>query len=1067
MQERNNHDEQPKKKVKLKQEIQNETYFKKLRELFFRLNTIYTFLMCRKHVIPSFQTITKPISKALKRDVTELDLAMIAAIIPRDCIFKYIDENQIHTETKVYSFANGGYQQKDNDIFDLKDTKSQFEIPKSTQILIFEFVDGNMKRSWTSSENVSQVRLPTYTSDEMKKMITKRSVRFKEKLDEFIKSQSELGLDPYEELSIRAKAILPREKEYQDPIEAMTMAHQIKGEEEVLLDEESGLTRPTIDTVIARLRKTDTYNDQIKDHFKIPAKTAEFGELDFELAPEIHQAMEHKTFYTHQADAINSVHRGENVIITTSTSSGKSLIYQLSAIDILLKDPESTFMYIFPTKALAQDQKRAFEAIITRIPQLSDISVETYDGDTEKLTRANIRKKARVIFTNPDMIHASILPNHTSWRHFLFNLKIVVVDELHVYKGLFGSNVALVMRRLVRLCHDYYENDALRFISCSATLKNPIQHMKDIFGIENVKLIHEDGSPRGPKNLVVWNPPTLTQHVRKRENFIKESANILVQLILQNVRTIAFCFVRRVCELLMKEVRTIFEDMGRTDLITDVMSYRGGYSATDRRKIERELFHGNLKAVISTNALELGIDIGGLDAVLMCGFPLSMANFHQQSGRAGRRNNDSLTLVVASDSPVDQHYVAHPKLLLDADDPDSFQDLIIDFDNLLILEGHIQCAAFELPIRLERDSRYFNREYLSKICAEKLPHNNEGFHASNKFLPWPSKHLSLRGVEEDRFAVIDITNGRNIVIEEVETKRTSFTIYDGGIFIHQGYPYLVKEFNPNEKYATVQRVDVDWVTSQRDYTNVDPLLIEMVRSMKESDIPIYFGKIRTEIVVFGFFKVDKYKRIIDAVETHNDPITYFSKGLWVDIPEKALDICERKQLNVAAAIHAAQHSIMGTFPRFIVAGVDEILSECKAPEKEFAERQTQRKRPARMVFYDSRGGEYGSGLSIKVFEHFDEILIAALTRIEECPCEDGCPECVAAAFCTEHSLVISKPGALILLHSILGHDEVDFADNVKDGPEPNLPDIKVETVYAVKEHVKFANNFKLIEVNDN
>lgn len=1050
------------KKIKL----DNDTHsyisnFKDLRDFFFRLNTIYTFLMCRKYVVPTFNTITKPISKALKKDITELDLAKIAAILPRDCVFKYIDENQLHTETKVYDFKNGGYQQKDNDIFDLKDVNSRYEDQHPTQILIFEFVDGNMKRSWTSSETVSQVRLPTFTTDEMKKMIARRSEHFEDKLKIFIEMHSDDNTDPFEELTKLAKKLLPRKKDYTDPIQAMMDAKALK-EENVIIDEESGSSRPTIDKVIQLLEETESYCDQIKENIKIPARKAQYGELNFDIAPEIYPAIEHGRFYLHQADALNAVHNGENVIITTSTSSGKSLIYQLSAIDILLKDPEATFMYIFPTKALAQDQKRAFENIVSKIPELSNLHVDTYDGDTEKDSRRVIRRNAKVIFTNPDMIHASILPNHTNWRHFLYNLKIVVVDELHIYKGLFGSNVALVMRRLLRLCREYYDNNDLRFISCSATLKNPTKHMKDIFGIKEVRLINEDGSPRGTKNLVVWNPPTLSQHQRKRENFIKESAEILVKLILQNVRTIAFCFVRRVCELLMKEVRNIFEDMGRTDLINDVMAYRGGYSPADRRKIEREMFHGNLKAVISTNALELGIDIGGLDAVLMCGFPLSMANFHQQSGRAGRRNHDSLTVVVASDSPVDQHYVAHPDTLLNVDDPDSYQDLVLDFENKLILEGHFQCAAFELPIEIERDSVYFNKDFLTKICEASLYRNDDGYHTSNRFLPWPSKHVSLRGVEEEKFAVVDITNGRNLVIEEVEASRTSFTLYDGAIFIHQGYPYLVKEMNPDERYAQVQRVDVDWVTSQRDFTDVDPDLIETVRSLKTSDTPVYFGNIKTKIVVFGYFKVDKFKRIIDAVETHNDPIIYFSKGLWIDIPQIVLELCVSKELSIAGAIHAAEHGIMGVFSRFIVAGVDEIRTECKAPEKEFAIRQTERQRPARLVFYDSKGGKYGSGLSTKIFEHIDEILEATLKRIEECPCEVGCPECVAAAYCKERCLVLSKPGAILILHCILGHDPVEFLDKIQEGPEPNMPDIKVETVVPVTDHIKFAKSFKII-----
>lgn len=1039
--------------------------FNDLKLLFFRLNTLYTFLMCRKHVIPTFDTLRKPIEAALKRPIFELDFAKILVLIPRDCIFKYIDENQIYTETKVFDFNNGGYQQKEADIFELKAIDSEYSKGLSSQLLIFEFVDGTMQNSWSSGDSSSKVRMPSFSTDEMKKMISKRKIAFEQALDCFIKKYNSLGLDPNEELTKLANKLMPRKKDFEDPIEAMMNAKS-KKTAAVLLDEETGLERPTIEGMITDLKASDMYNSQIKEHYVIPERTADYKDLDFKISSEVYQALEHEKFYTHQADAINAIHKGENVIITTSTSSGKSLIYQLSAIDLLIKEPESTFMYIFPTKALAQDQKRAFETLVSKIPELSKLIVDTYDGDTEQDQRVFIRKNARVIFTNPDMIHTSILPNHPNWRHFLYNLKLVVVDELHIYKGLFGSHVALVMRRLLRLCQHFYENDKLHFISCSATLKRPVEHMKEMFGIQEVRLIHEDGSPRGTKHLVVWNPPTLSQHERKRENFIRESAKILVQLVLKNIRTIAFCFVRRVCELLMKEVRHIFEEMGREDLLTEVMSYRGGYAASDRRKIEREMFHGNLRAVISTNALELGIDIGGLDSVLMCGFPLSMANFHQQSGRAGRRNKDSLTLVVASDAPLDQHYVAHPQVLLDGDNADSFQELILDFDNILILEGHIQCAAFELPINIERDKAYFKEGHLKKICEERLHYNSDGYHTHNRFLPWPSKLVSLRGGEEDQFAVVDITNGRNSVIEEIEASRTSFTLYDGGIFIHQGYPYLVKEFNPDERYATVQRVDVDWFTSQRDYTDVDPEEIELIRSLETSDTPVYFGKIKITIIVFGFFKVDKYNRIMDAVETHNPPVIINSKGLWIDIPKRALDICEAKKLNLAGAIHAAQHGIMGLLPRFIVAGVDEIQTECKAPEKEFAKRQTSRKRPARLVFFDSKGGQYGSGLSVKAFEHIDEILDGSLKRIEECPCEDGCPACIVASFCKENNFVSSKRGAQVLLHCILGHDESEFLNKIKDGPESNMPEIKVETILPVSTHVNFSPDFQIIDIKE-
>jgi DEAD/DEAH box helicase domain-containing protein len=1011
-------------------------WLKELEKIHFRLNSYFTFISSRRQIIPKFEALKEPVEKVIGRELTEEDAAELLALLPDDILFKYVDENQFLTEKKEFVWQKG-HVQKDLDMFKLRD------LELTEQILVFEFIDGNLSKSRTKSAFYSEMKMPTYTPESMKRLIAKRSEKFILAANEYLLRCSKEHIDdPEQHLKQLAHPLIPRRRNYVDPIEQMIANRRLDPGEE----------RPLIPDMIEKL-KGSNYKNQIAGEFVIPERDANFQELDFSLTDNLLDSLDISGFYSHQAQALNAIYGGENVIISTSTSSGKSLIYQIPVLHILENVPQSSAMYIFPTKALAQDQKRSFQSLMNKM-RLSSL-VDTYDGDTESEKRAEIKNNARVIFTNPDMLHTSILPNHQSWRHFLLNLKYVVIDELHIYKGLFGSHVALVMRRLRRVC-DFLGNRDLQFISCSATLKDPVKHMKSIFGVEQITHIDEDGSPSGQKHMVVWNPPYINEKdiSAGRENFIAESAKILVQLVLNNVRTIAFCYVRRVCELLMKEVRNRFHELNQPDIVSQVMSYRGGYSASDRRQIEKEMFHGNLSAVISTNALELGIDIGGLDAVLMCGFPLSLSNFHQQSGRAGRRNKDSLTLVVGSDSPVDQHYIKHPQLLIERE----FQDLILDFDNMLILEGHLQCAAFELPIT-EADQKYFPN--MEKALG-KLDRDSEGFHAANRYLPWPSKHVSIRGIEEDQYAVVDITNNRNIVIEEVEASRTGFTLYEGGIFIHQGYPYLVREFNVEEHYAKVERVDVDWVTSQRDFTDVDPKEIERVRSIENSDVPIYFGKVVTTITVFGFYKVDRQKRILDAVEVHNPPVVIKSKGFWIDIPSKALDILIYKSLNAAGGIHAAQHAIMGMMPLIIVSGADEIHTECKAPEKEFAERQTSRKRPARLIFHDAKGGEYGSGLSIKAFDHIQALLEDALQRIEECPCEWGCPDCVAASFCKENSLVLSKPAALVILKVILGH-EFDL-DSIPDGPEPNLPEIKIETIVPVGLPVKFSPDVQIIDV---
>lgn len=1027
------------KKAKKDEKSHWPPWLKELEQIHFRLNSYFTFLSSRKHIVTKFETLKQPVEKTIKRDLTYEDVAKLVVLLPNDLVFRYVDENQVTVEKKQFEWSKG-YIQHDIDMFKLKDME------QTQQILILEFVDGDLSKSKTKSAYYTEMKLPTYTPESMKKLIAKRDGKFIKAANEFLKTCEEEGEDPESKLIQLAQSKIPRTREFIDPIEQMIANRR----------EEASDERPTIPDLIENI-KTTNYKQQIAGSFVLPERVALYEDLDFELSENLTTSLDIKGFYSHQAEALDAIHRGENVIISTSTSSGKSLIYQIPVLNILENVPQSTAMYIFPTKALAQDQKRSFQTLMNKMGLHA--LVDTYDGDTESDKRANIKHNARVIFTNPDMLHTSILPNHQAWRHFLLHLRFVVIDELHIYKGLFGSHVALVMRRLRRMC-SFLGNDNLQFISCSATLKDPIRHMNAIFGVEDQEIthIHKDGSPTGQKHLVVWNPPYINPNDLSsgRENFIHETAKILVKLVLNNVRAIAFCYVRRVCELLMKEVRNIFLELNKPELVSQVMSYRGGYSASDRRQIEQEMFHGNLSAIISTNALELGIDIGGLDAVLMCGFPLSLSNFHQQSGRAGRRNKDSLTLVVGSDSPVDQHYMKHPELLLDRE----FQDLILDFDNILVLEGHLQCAAFELPIA-DDDEKYFPN--MSKVL-NKLERDSQGYHCSARYLPWPSKNVSIRGIEEDQYAVVDITNNRNVVIEEIEASRTSFTLYEGGIFIHQGYPYLVREFNSDEHYAKVERVDVDWVTSQRDFTDVDPKEIELVRSMEGSDVPIYFGKILTTIVVFGFFKVDKNKRILDAVEVHNPPILIHSKGFWIDIPSKALDLITYKGLSSAGGIHAAQHAIMGLLPLVIVSGVDEIHTECKAPEKEFAERQTARKRPARLIFHDSKGGKYGSGLSIKAFEHAHTLLEDALKRVLECPCEWGCPDCVAAAFCKENSLVLSKPAALIILYVVLGK-EFDL-DTIADGPEPNMPEIKVETIVPAGLPVKFAADVQIIDVRE-
>ncbi|TQS31813.1 hypothetical protein Golomagni_07893, partial [Golovinomyces magnicellulatus] len=372
------------------------------------------------------------------------------------------------------------------------------------------------------------------------------------------------------------------------------------------------------------------------------------------------------------------------------------------------------------------------------------------------------------------------------------------------------------------------------------------------------------------------------------------------------------------------------------------MAYRGGYTAQDRRMIEAEMFQGKLLGIVSTTALELGIDIGTLDCVLTWGFPYTIANLRQQSGRAGRRNKDSLSILVGDCFPTDQHYMTNPSELFTM----PVGGLQLDLENMLVREGHIQCAAYERPIRPEQDA---------------------------KFRPMPSKYVAIRDTEDEHFAVIDITNGRNVVLEELEASRATFTLYDGGIFLHQGSTYLVRDFLPDKRMAKVEKVKVDWTTTQRDFTNIDPIETEALRPLSNI-CNAYYGTIKIHQEVFGYFKQDMKGRVLDAVHVDNPPIIRYSKGMWIDVPRLALQILQSRQLNVAAAIHAAEHCVMSLLPTFVISLPEDVRTECKVALKEFAKKETQRKRPARLTFYDAKGGANGSGINTKAFEHVDHLV---------------------------------------------------------------------------------------------
>lgn len=1181
--------------------------FNRLISIFRQVNTHLTFLS--KHSRST--TPTAALIQKVNPTISLLDLQLIKEILPcGDVFYEYLDEVllSLAIQEKVEFSWDKGYKQSHSSMDNAYLDFSQNPLP-SQQILVFDFTDTKLHGIGAAIKKRKQRRLPhphalspsasahtpshglfvandkinlvPLTLAQIMLMIQGRNRRFEDRVAEYIGLFSPSEIDdqvPMTRLIARAQANVPVPADYIDPVQSLLLH---------LPSKNKPATELSLELMLDTLKLRPFYRDQIA-HSKIltHARTATYAQLPPDIDgtvvhPDLAHALQNyrniclsTDLYSHQAEALEALmfsHHPPHVIVSTSTSSGKSLIYQLPILNSILWDihhgrrsRSSTAIFIFPTKALAQDQKRHLQEFINYLPinNSRKIIVDTYDGDTPAQTRRHIKDFADIIFTNPDSIHASILPNHdslytdlgsTGWHLFLKGLKYVVMDELHVYKGTFGIHVSYVMARLQRLALKIRGDSVsgrITFVSCSATIQNPESHFRTICSIprtEPVKHISVDGSPCPEKLLIVWSPPplmdrkgglhggknplvgatlslspsrnlvlnlnlnlnrdlnlvggsekTISPQFIPRENIIPELAKLLVHLLetLPTLRILVFCPVRVVCELMMKEVRSILKNPNATfrNVTThEIMSYRGGYSKEDRRVIERKMFAGDIRGIIATNALELGIDLSDLDIVLTCGFPMLKSNLHQQFGRAGRGRNSkgSLAIFVAGPGPLDQYYVKNSDELCHK----SYEDLCVEAlmelgSHELIMEMQTQCAAYEWPISLQHDTAWFLPDGLAKkdnmfvkLCRKHLHLDAHGmYRTSPKYLPWPADHVSLRLIEETHYNVVDITEGRNVVIEEVEELRTSFTLYEGGIFLHQGNTYLVKEFNTTKKFAKVERVNVDWVTSQRDFTDVDPLEIEYIKQLfppnldRPNDIPVYYGPIKTTINVFGFFKVNKRGEILEAVEVHNPPVELMSKGFWINVPGHILGLIEGKKLSAAGGIHAAQHAIMNVLPLFISGGATtnpnarfvsnvgdtELTTECKAPEKEFAHRETARKRPFRLIFRDTNGGARGLGISAKTFEYIDDILQAAFLRVYGCECEWGCPECVTGSLCKERLQVMSKPAAIIILAALLGEDMSSLLLELADGPELNMPQITIETIVRSNLIVKLSPEVEII-----
>ncbi len=756
-----------------------------------------------------------------------------------------------------------------------------------------------------------------------------------------------------------------------------------------------------LDQLIQHLTQQSFYRDQIVHVERIPARRARYGRLRRGLPPALRDALKSigvSRFYTHQAQAINAAREGYNVVVATSTASGKTLAYNVPVLEAVISVPHARALYLFPTKALAQDQLRALGEL-TR-GSLRGIRFATYDGDTPKSSRAKIRKGAAIVLTNPDMLHVGILPNHNLWSRFFANLKYVVIDEAHVYRGVFGSQVANVLRRLRRVCR-FYGADP-QFICCSATIANPKEHVQQLTAASTV-VVDNDGSPSGEKLFVLWNPPFLDAVRTSRRSANIEATNLFVELVEHGLRTITFVKARKIAELILMYARDRL-DREAPELKSLIHSYRAGYLPEERRRIERDLFSGRLLGVTATNALELGVDIGSLDATVQVGYPGTIASTWQQAGRAGRGVRESLSILIGLDGPLDQYFMRHPTELFGR----SHEHALIDPDNVYILEKHLPCAAYELPITAQ-DERLFGPGFVDAMINLERRHVLEyrGERWYYRGFDYPAQHVSIRAIGEGRYRLINQDTGQQI--EEIEASTAFMRVHPGAIYLHQGESYLVTELDQVNRVARAKPVDVNYYTEPRQVNDVR--VIETLDRQEAGATTAHFGQVAVTEHVIGYRKKQQFTETVLGEEFLDLPPTHFeTRAMWWDIPPDVIEAVRRRKLDFLGGIHAAEHAAIGILPLFAMCDRWDI-GGLSTP----AHADTHR---PQIFIYDGYPG--GVGIAEKGYELLTELWQATLETIRECPCEAGCPSCIQSPKCGNNNEPLDKPAAVVILQGLLG-----------------------------------------------
>jgi DEAD/DEAH box helicase domain-containing protein len=763
----------------------------------------------------------------------------------------------------------------------------------------------------------------------------------------------------------------------------------------------------------ATAERPDTPDAVVTAVRRIPAIEAAFAPVPTDVDPRLAAGLRSRGLthlYTNQAEAWAHVAAGRHVVVTTPTASGKTLCYNLPVLDRILKDPATRALYLFPTKALAQDQMAELHEMAAAIARegAGEIGVHTYDGDTPQDARRSIRARAQIVLSNPDMLHSGILPHHPRWAKLFENLRFVVIDELHAYRGVFGSHLANVLRRLRRVCRHYGSDP--QFICSSATIANPVD-LAERLAERPFTLVEKSGAPRGEKVFVFVNPPVVNRELGIRRSCLNEARRVAGEFLRRNLQVILFAQSRLATEILTTYLKEDFEDVpGAAERIR---GYRGGYLPLRRREIEKGLRDGIVRGVVSTNALELGIDIGALDVAVMAGYPGTIAATWQRAGRAGRRTARSAAVLVASSAPIDQFVVRHPSYFFDR----SPEHALVNPDNLNILVNHVKCAAFELPFTtVEQYGRVDVQEVLGVLQEAGLVHRSGGDADDGQAGQWhwtsesyPADAVSLRSVSSDNFVVVDQT-GEPAVIAETDFTSALPMLHPKAIYIVEGRPYQVDRLDVEGRKAYVRSVDCDYYTTAIDYTRVTIL----DRFAVDRSAVAQHGEVHVVSRVVGFKKIKFHtNENVGSGELDLPEQQMHTTAYWLEIPRDVLSALpfasdDRRDgifglayamKNVAQLLLMCDQRDLGLS---VNAGEPEPGSAVMAPETDVP----------RIFLYDAYPG--GIGFSAPLFGMHADLLSETRSLIAACPCDTGCPTCVGPV--GETGPLVKKVALALLAH---------------------------------------------------